>query len=163
MRRLLPAPLLSAALAAIWLMLNRSVDAGHLLLAAVVGVALPLVTAPLRQLPVRIRRPGVLLRLIFTVGLDVLRSNFDVARGVLRSARGRQPRGAYVVVPLELREPHALASLAAITTVVPGTVWCELASDCSALRLHVFDLDDEAAFVAHYKARYERPLLEIFR
>jgi hypothetical protein len=26
----------------------------------------------------------------------------------------------------------------------------------------VFDLDDEADFVAHYKARYERHLKEIF-
>ena len=50
-----------------------------------------------------------------------------------------------------------------VTTVVPGTVWSELALDRSALLLHVFDLDDEAAFIARYKARYEHPLLEIFR
>jgi len=55
-----------------------------------------------------------------------------------------------------------LASLAMITAVVPGTVWAELATDRSALLLHVFDVDDEAAFIAHYKSRYERPLQEIF-
>lgn len=32
-----------------------------------------------------------------------------------------------------------------ITTVVPGTVWSELALDRSVLLLHVFDLEDEAA------------------
>ena len=31
-----------------------------------------------------------------------------------------------------------------------------------ALLLHVFDVDDEAAFIAHFKSRYERPLQEIF-
>ena len=38
----------------------------------------------------------------------------------------------------------------------------ELAPDRSALLLHVFDVGDEADFVAHYKSRYEHPLQEIF-
>jgi multicomponent K+:H+ antiporter subunit E len=41
-------------------------------------------------------------------------------------------------------------------------VWCELALDRSVLLLHVFHVEDESAFVAHYKERYERPLMEIF-
>jgi multicomponent K+:H+ antiporter subunit E len=65
-------------------------------------------------------------------------------------------------VPLELRDVHALAALTMITAVVPGTVWAELAPDRSACCIHVFDLDDEAAFIQHFKADYERPLKEIF-
>ena len=49
-----------------------------------------------------------------------------------------------------------------VTTVVPGTVWSELALDRSALLLHVWDVDEEEAFVARFKARYETPLREIF-
>jgi multicomponent K+:H+ antiporter subunit E len=41
-------------------------------------------------------------------------------------------------------------------------VWSELALDRGMLMLHVFDVDDHAAFAAGFKARYERPLLEIF-
>ena len=67
-----------------------------------------------------------------------------------------------MVVPLELRDVHALAALAMITNVVPGTVWNELAPDRSRLLLHVYEVGDEAAFIAHYKAAYERPLKEIF-
>jgi multicomponent K+:H+ antiporter subunit E len=52
--------------------------------------------------------------------------------------------------------------LALITTIVPGTVWSELAPDRSRLLLHVFDSADDASFIAHYKTRYERPLQEIF-
>ena len=65
-------------------------------------------------------------------------------------------------MPLELRDVHALAALTMITAVVPGTVWSELAPDRSALLIHVFDLDDEAAFIQHYKSDYEQPLKEIF-
>jgi len=49
-----------------------------------------------------------------------------------------------------------------ICTVVPGTVWSELSLDRSILLLHVWDLDDEAQFIEHFKTTYERPLMEIF-
>ena len=68
----------------------------------------------------------------------------------------------FVRIPLELRDANGLAVLAMVTTIVPGTVWCELALDRSALLLHVFDVDDAAAFIDRYKRRYERPLIAIF-
>jgi len=161
MKRILPAPLLSVALFALWLVLNQSLNAAHLLLGAALALAAPLLSAPLRPLPVRIRRPVVVLRLILTVGYDVLVSNLQVGLGVIRAGR-RPPHGVFVKVPLDLRNANGLAALSTITTVIPGTVWSELALDRSVLLLHVFDLDDEAAFIAHFKRRYERPLMEIF-
>ncbi len=161
MKRLFPAPLLSASLFVLWLVLNPPLGAGQAILGAIVAILLPAVTAPLRPLQVRLRRPTAVARLLVAVGLGVLQSNLDVARGILRS-RVRRSTGAFVKVPLELTDPSALAALAMITTVVPGTVWTELAIDHSAVLLHVFDVDDEADFVADFKARYERPLKEIF-
>jgi len=161
MKRMLPAPLLSVALFALWLVLNQSLSVAHLLLAAALALAAPLLSAPLRPLPVRIRRPGVVARLILAVGYDVLLSNLQVGLGVLRAA-GTPPQGTFVKIPLDLRDAHALAALSIITTVVPGTVWSELALDRSILLLHVFDLDNEAAFITRFKRRYERPLMEIF-
>lgn len=162
MKRFLPAPLLSLALFALWLLLNQSVSAGHLGMGIVVGVVMPLLSAPLRPQRSHVLRPLVLLRLVLTVGADVVISCLQVARGVLRTALS-PPRSAFVTVPLDLHDPHGLAALAVINTVVPGTVWCELAPDRSAVLLHVFDLDDEAAFIARYKQRYERPLMEVFQ
>ncbi|MBZ8141512.1 Na+/H+ antiporter subunit E [Rubrivivax gelatinosus] len=161
MKRWLPAPLVSIGLFGMWLLLRPSFTPGSLALGLLLALLMPKLMSPLRPPAGPVRRPLVVLRLVAVVGTDVVKSALDVGRGVLRSGR-QPPRGTFVIVPLELRDVHALAALAMITTVVPGTVWCELAPDRSALRLHVFDLADEAEFVAHFKQRYERPLKEIF-
>lgn len=161
MNRLLPAPLLSLSLAVLWLVLNLSVSPGNILLAILLGIAAPLLMAPLRPLQARIRRPGTIIRLILRVGIDVLVSNLQVFRTVWTLGR-TPPRSRFVHIPLDLRDAHGLAALSMITTVVPGTVWSELALNRSVLLLHVFDLDDEAAFIEHFKSTYERPLMEIF-
>lgn len=161
MKRVLPSPWLSAGLLALWLLLADSLTPGHLLIGMALAVAMPLLFAPLRPRPAPLRAPGAMIRLLLVVAADVVRSALDVGVGVVR-ARWQPPRGSFVALPLALRDPHGLAALAMITTVVPGTVWSELAPDRSTLLLHVFDVDDEPAFVAHFKARYEQPLLEIF-
>ena len=161
MKRLFPAPWLSLALWALWLLLNLSLSAGNLLLGAALAILAPVMFAPLRPLPVRIRRPGVILKLFFLVGRDVVASNIAVAWGVLRAGKN-PPRSRFIKIPLDLRDANGLAALSMITTVVPGTIWSELALDRSVLLLHVFDLDDEAQFIRHFKDTYERPLMEIF-
>lgn len=161
MKRLLPAPLLSIALFALWLLLNLSVSPGNLLLGALLAILAPILLAPLRPQHAHVKRPWMVAKLIGRVGLDVITSNLQVARSVL-SAKRRPPRSAFVHIPLALRDVHGLAALSMITTVVPGTVWSELALDRSMLLLHVFDLRDEAQFIEHFKHTYERPLMEIF-
>lgn len=161
LHKLLPSPGLSFGLFCGWLLLNRSLSPGQLLMAAFVAVLMPLLMAPLRPRPGPLRRWGLLVRLILRVGVDVVRSGLEVSRGVLRS-RHRPPQGRFVRIPLALRDVHALAALAMISAVVPGTVWSELAADRSMLLMHVFDVEDEAAFIAHFKSTYERPLQEIF-
>lgn len=160
MKRLLPWPLLSLALVVMWLVLN-GFTLGQGLLGVLFGVGAPALLAPLRPARPRVRHPLTVVRLILTVGHDVIQSTIEVFLGVLRDRR-RPVQSAFVIIPLELRDPTGLASLAMITTVVPGTVWSELARDSSAMLLHVWDVPDEAAFVAFFKRRYEQPLIEIF-
>ncbi|WP_024645517.1 Na+/H+ antiporter subunit E [Pseudomonas syringae] len=162
MKRVFPAPLLSMALWALWLVLNLSVSPGHLLLGALLGFLAPLLMAPLRPLPVRIRKPGTILKFFWLVGRDVVVSNLQVGLSIWRLKR-RPPRSAFVRIPLDLHNAHGLAALAIVTTVVPGTVWSELALDRSVLLMHVFDLEDETQFIEHFKTTYERPLMEIFQ
>ena len=160
-QRLLPAPMLSAALVVLWLLLNGSLGAGQVLLALLFGLGAPALLAPLRPTRVRVRHPLVIARYIGVVGRDVLRSSVEVFTTLARN-RSQPVHSRFVVIPLDLRDPGGLAALAMVTTVVPGTVWCELARDGSQLLLHVWHAPDVDAFIAHYKHTYEHPLMEIF-
>ena len=161
MKRLLPSPPLSFALFIVWLLLNQSLDAATLLAALVLAIAVPLLTKGLRPAAVRMRRPGVALRLSFVVTFDMLKSAYDVAR-LLLTRRTSRIASKFVQIPLDMRDPNGLAVLAMIMCLTPGTAWGEVSFDRSTLLIHVFDLDDDAAFIALIKQRYERPLMEIF-
>jgi multicomponent K+:H+ antiporter subunit E len=161
MKRWLPSPPLSLALFVVWILLNQSLHPATLLLAAVLALAVPLLTQGLRPATVRMRRPGLALRLVGIVALDLVRSALTVAR-LLLTRRNAAMAPRFVKVPLELRDPNALAVLAMILCLTPGTAWGEIAFDRSTLLIHVFDLDDAQDFIARVKQRYEGPLMEIF-
>ena len=161
MKKLLPAPLVSLGLFLVWLVLNHSTSAGHLLLALVLALGLPLLLRGLRPQQVRVRRWGTVLRLCWTVMVDTTHSNLGVLRLLLRPASRRGPPD-FVKIPLHLRDPNALAVLATIVCITPGTVWAELSLDRSVLMLHVLEVENAQAIVEHVKTRYERPLMEIF-
>ena len=80
MKLLFPAPLLSVALFLLWLLLNHSVSAGHLVLGAILGLLIPVVTRGLRPLPVRVRSPWAILKLAANAVVDTSISNFNVVR-----------------------------------------------------------------------------------
>lgn len=161
MNRLLPHPLLSVALWALWLMLVGSIAPGQLVLGAVLAAGIPFALAPWlgpRGKPLRNFR--AITRLALVVLYDIVRSNVDVARRVLGPERAIRP--AFVRVPLALNDARAIGVLAAIITMTPGTLTAEIAADCSHLTVHALHVDDPDALVADIKARYETPLKEIF-
>lgn len=161
MNRIFPAPLVSVGLFVTWLLLNPGWGRGHLLLALGLGLGLPLLLKGLRPRQVRVRHPLIVLRLCFTVVVDTTRSNLAVLRYVLRPGHRPHPAG-FVKIPLQVRDPNALAVLAMIVSITPGTVWAELSLDRSLLMLHVLEVADAQAIVTHVRTRYERPLMEIF-
>ena len=63
MRRLFPAPLLSLALVALWLVLNNPYSLGQWLMALVLGFVVPLLTQSLRPTPVRFSHPLSLIHI----------------------------------------------------------------------------------------------------
>ncbi len=158
---LLPYPLLSAALLALWLLLNQSVSPGHIALGAVLAVLASWGMAALRPEKPHIRRPGAILRLAGTVLYDILRSNIAVGRIIVRS---RQPgvNAGFMTIPLDMRSPHGLAVLSIIITSTPGTIWVNYDAAKGTLLLHVLDLVDKTVWIETIKGRYERRLMEIF-
>ncbi|MFY9290570.1 MAG: Na+/H+ antiporter subunit E [Methylorubrum rhodinum] len=161
MSRILPHPLLSAALTLTWLLLNAPPTPGNVLLALAVGLAVPAVMRALEPRPVRLRAPATIARLIGIVLYDMVRSNIDVARIILGPRKAERKTG-YVTVPLELRAPAGLTVLAVILTATPGTLWVQYDSDTGHLLLHVLDFTEDGDWADRIKDRYERPLLEIF-
>ena len=160
MKRLLPAPLLSVTLFVVWLLLNNTLDPAHVVLAALLAVVVPRFTDGLRPERPRMRRPLAVVKLGLVVLWDIVLSNIEVARSILGPESAIRP--AFLWMPLELTEPHALASLAGIITMTPGTLSAELTADRRYLLVHAFNVDDEAALIARMKVRYEAPLKEIF-
>ncbi|GIL06202.1 Na+/H+ antiporter subunit E [Betaproteobacteria bacterium PRO7] len=158
--KLVPAPLLSLVLFVSWLLLNNTVDPAHLLLAAVLALAIPWFTEPLRPERPRLRRWGVAGKLALVVLWDIVLSNIEIARRILGPESAIRPR--FVWVPLSIRDPHGIVTLAGIITMTPGTLSSDLSEDRRWLLVHAFNVDDEAALVATIKRRYEAPLREIF-
>ena len=161
LRRIVPLPGLTIALLAIWLLLARSTSLAQVALGLVIALLVPVLVSSLWPPATHARHPLTILRYTLLVCGDVLHSNLVVAWGVVRW-RWHKPAYRFVVIPLDLRDPVGLAVLSMVTSIVPGTVWSELAVDRSAMLLHVWDAPDEAAFIARFKLRYEAPLREIF-
>jgi multicomponent K+:H+ antiporter subunit E len=161
MTRLLPFPLMSAALLAFWLLLNQALSLGHILLGGAVALVGGWALAVLQPPKARLRRPTAIVRLSFLVLADIIRSNIAVGRIVLGLAQQEWTSG-FVNIPLELRDPYGLAVLACIITSTPGTLWVNFDSATGMLTIHVLDLIDENEWIRTIKGRYERLLLEIF-
>lgn len=160
MKRWLPTPLMSATLWLLWLMLNQSLAPAHILLGALIAVAVPLLVAPLRPTPVRVSKPLTAIRLTFYSLIEILRSCFNVCMLILFSKKKLNSR--FIRVPLDLRDPHGLAVLACIINSTPGTVWVEIVPGSHDLALHVFDLHSTEWWINMIKTKLERPLIEIF-
>jgi multicomponent K+:H+ antiporter subunit E len=159
MSRLLPAPITSLGVFVTWVLLNGA-SAGHLLLGALLALLLPLAVPRLRVEPLRLQRPSVLPGLCAVVALDIVRSNLDVARRVLGPESRIHP--GYVRVPLSITDPRAIAALASIVTMTPGTLSAALEDGGRTLLVHCFHLDDAQGTVAAIKSRYEAPLARLF-
>lgn len=161
MSLLLPHPFLSAGLTLMWLVLNAPPSPGNIVLALLIGVVVPAVMRALRPTPVRVRRPGLAVRLLFTVLYDMLRSNIDVANIILGLHRAERRTG-FVSIPLDMKTPFGLSVLSIILTATPGTLWVQYDTHTGRLLMHLLDDTDSEGWVRRVKDRYERPLMEIF-
>jgi len=160
MRRLLPHPLLTLALAVLWLLLVNRLSVGHLVLGVLLGWLIPFATAPFWPEQIRIRHPLTLLRYLVVLIVDIVRGSFHVAWLILRGPSRLRP--AFVEIPLALGTDLAISLLANTISLTPGTVSAWLSADRRTLVVHTLDTSDPAALVATIKRRYEQPLKRIF-
>lgn len=161
LRKLFPHPLLTLVLTATWLLLVNHFSPGNLLLGAILGTVLPIMTEPYWPHRPRINRPVVFLGYCLLVVWDIIKANIAVARIVLFMPNSRmQP--AWIAVPLDLRSPEAISVLAGTITLTPGTVTADMSADGRALLVHALHAPDPEAIRDEIKTRYEARLRRIF-
>ncbi len=160
-QRWLPFPRMFACMLAMWLLLNQSLAPAHVLFGLLLAVYGSRLLVRLDMPNGAVRRPWAALRLSMLVLIDIIRSNIAVARIILRIG-GRHKTAGFLEIPLTMRNPNGLATLACIITATPGTLWVDYDSSRGVLLMHVLDLIDEEQWIRIIKGRYERLLLEIF-
>ena len=159
--RLLPHPLLTLLLVAVWQMLVNYVSLGTLVFGLILGILIPLLTAPYWPDRPRLKNPAMIVEFILVVLWDIVVANVSVAKIILFK-RNEDMLPTWVTVPLDLRSPEAITVLAGTITMTPGTVSADVAADGRSLLVHCLDAADPDAVRDDIKQRYERRLREIF-
>jgi len=162
LRRLVPHPLLTLTLTVVWVMLINAVSAGTVVFGLILGIVIPLITAPYWPNRPRLSAGLHVAEYALVVLWDIVMANIQVAAIILFRPKARI-RTHWVTVPLELTSPEAITVLAGTITMTPGTVSSDISADGRALLVHCLDTADPEATAREIKHRYERRLREIFQ
>lgn len=155
-----PFPFFSAAIVCMWLILN-GFSLGQLLLGIIIALFSGWVMRFLEPERVTIKSWRAVFCLIFRVFIDSITSNLAVACFVL-TKRFQKRQSGFIVVPLLLESRTALAVLACILSITPGTAWIAYNKKNNELLLHVLNFKNGYNYQKFIKKRYEQLLLEIF-
>ena len=160
-RWLLPHPLLTILLAVVWVLLQNKITAGMAVFGIILGIIIPRATAIWWPDRPKGFRMGRMITYSFLVMWDIIVANVQVAWIVL-TVPNKKLKPAWIVIPLELKQPEAITVLAGTITLTPGTVSADLSDEGHSLLVHVLHTDDPDSVRDEIKSRYERRLKEIF-
>lgn len=161
LRRIFPHPLLTVLLTLVWLMLVNRFSWNSLLFGFFLGVVIPFIIRPYWPNMSRMGNPLMVVEYALVVLWDIVVANATVAYLILfKRTADLQP--AWISVPLTLRTPEAITTLAGTITMTPGTVTCDLSDEGHCLLVHCLHAPDPDAVRDEIKDRYERRLVEIF-
>ena len=161
MRRVIPHPGLSVLLLIVWMLLQNTLSFGALVVGIVIGILVPIFTAPFWPGRPKI---GFLhgLAYLALVLWDIVVANFEVA-WIILFKRNRDLKSAWLVIPIELDTPEAITVLAGTISLTPGTVTSDVSACGDFLLVHALDSADPAADIQRIKTRYEARLKKVFR
>jgi len=159
--RVFPHPLLTLLLTAVWCLLMGTTSSGTVVFGLIVGTIIPILTAAYWPDRPVMKKPLGMIAYIAVVVWDILVANVEVALIVLFK-RNASMAPNWVLIPLDLRTPEAIAILAGTITLTPGTVSADLSDGGHALLVHALDAPDPEGVRDTIKSRYERRLKEIF-
>jgi multicomponent K+:H+ antiporter subunit E len=161
MKKLFPHPGLTALLVIIWMLALNAFSFGGLLVALVLGTAIPLFTAPFWPDRPSVRFGLPLVKYVLLVTGDIVIANFQIA-WIILFRRNRDLRPAWLIIPLDVSSTEAITMLAGTVSLTPGTVSSDISTDGQHLLVHALDTSDPEGDIARIKTRYERRLMDIF-
>ena len=162
LRWLLPHPFLTLLLAVVWIILQNEISAGMAVFGLILGILIPWATSVWWPDTPKAFRMGKMVSYSMMVLWDILVANIQVAWIVLTVPNAKL-KPAWIVIPLDLKQPEAITVLAGTITLTPGTVSADLSNEGHSLLVHVLHTDDPDAERDTIKARYEARLKEIFQ
>jgi multicomponent K+:H+ antiporter subunit E len=158
-QRLIPYPILSICIFFMWVLLT-GFSPGHILLASVIAILVSRTMLSLLPEKPSLKLGWAIPKLAYYVALDIIQSNILTARIILFGRKDHQ--ADFVLLPVQLRSPYALATLSIILTATPGTLWIQHDPSRHIILIHMLDLSQKDAWMALVKERYEPLLMEIF-
>ncbi len=159
MKRIFPAPVLSALLLTNWLLVQMSVAPSDVVIGLVLAIGLPIATIRFWPDAPRVRHPALVAKYIVVFLYDVLIGGLQVAWWIMGSQAKLQPK--FIFIPLELKDHFSITMLASTISLTPGTVSAHVSGDRRLLIVHCLNAPDGDALVQEIKDRYEAPLKEI--
>ena len=158
---LLPHPFLTLLLTIVWVLLQNQVSAGMVVFGLILGIIIPRGTSVWWPDTPKGFKLGKMASYSLMVMWDIIVANIQVAWIVI-SVPNAKLKPAWIVIPLQLRQPEAITLLAGTITLTPGTVSADLSDGGHSLLVHVLHTDDPDAVRDEIITRYEARLKEIF-
>ena len=158
---LFPHPAMTLILAIVWIILQNDLSYGMAVFGLILGIIIPRMTAvwwPDRPSGFKI---GKMTAYVILVMWDIMVANVQVAWIVLTRPNSKL-RPAWIIIPLDLRQPEAITVLEGTITLTPGTVSADVSNTGHYLLVHALDAPDPDAVRDEIKQRYEARLKEIF-
>ncbi len=157
---MLPHPLLSLTILAIWLLLWDGFSLGLLVLGTAIALVIPVFARRFWPDAPKVNSYATLFEYLGLFVWDILIANLNVAWLIVQPNSSLRP--TFLEIPLDIDHPFLITILANTISLTPGTVSSNVAGDRSVLLVHCLDCEDPDDEIARIKARYEDRLEEIF-
>ena len=156
--RVFPHPLLTLMLTAVWCLLMGTTSAGTVVFGLIIGTIIPIMTVAYWPDRPVMQKPLGMIGYVAVVVWDIIVANIEVALIVLFKRNDRMVPN-WVLIPLDLRTPEAIAILAGTITLTPGTITLDVRD--GQLLVHALTKDSAEGLlsgemdrrVAHLEAR----------
>jgi multicomponent Na+:H+ antiporter subunit E len=148
-------------LALLWWALAGSLHPMHLLVGVAIGAAALAWAGNAAPAPkARRARLSAWRRLAWRSAVELGRSSVEVAGYIVRP--GRRFRPGIVEIPLRIRDQRAITLLAALITLMPGSIALAVSRDRRFLSAHFIHVSSPQAIQRAVRTRFEDAILEIF-